>query len=156
MQRNKHLEPLSHDHFEGLTVAKRIRAGLARDAAPDVIAAYVARFWDRHLTRHFEQEERLLVPLAARCDASPLAERMAREHAHLRALAAALGDEDADRPALLETFAATLRDHIRFEERDLFPELERRADEADLAHVSAQLNAEPGDTDLDWSPRFWE
>ena len=156
MQRSKHLEPLSHDHFEGLLVAKRIRAGLAGGASAGTVAAYVGHFWEHYLTRHFRQEEELLLPLASATGADALGERMADEHRSLRDLAAALREEGPARRMLLETFAAKLKDHIRFEERELFPALEQRADEADLARVSEQLQAAHVDADLEWDPPFWE
>lgn len=156
MQRSTHLEPLSHDHFEGLLVARRVRAGLARKAPPEVIAPYVAHFWKHYLSRHFEQEEALLLPLLDRIGAGALGERMVREHRSLEELVTALDEVGPERASTLGTFAATLRDHIRFEERELFPELERRAAEADLVQVGQQLDAAHVDADLDWPQVFWE
>ena len=84
MKRSEQLEPLSHDHYEGLQVARRLRTGLATSAPPEEMAAYMVHFWDTYLTEHFRQEETLLVPALEAADGAGLAEQMVSEH---RALA---------------------------------------------------------------------
>jgi hemerythrin-like domain-containing protein len=156
MKRSTDLEPLSHDHYEGLLVTNHLRQGLANGADPEVMVAYVGHVWRCRLRHHFEQEERLLLPLLAALGADALAERMTGEHRVLQELVARL---EAGEPAplhLLDAFARGLQAHIRFEERTLFPELERRADEEALAAVGRQLQAHRLPADPGWKPAFWE
>ncbi|HUF09320.1 MAG TPA: hypothetical protein VMO47_08380 [Rhodothermales bacterium] len=63
MKRSPELEPLSHDHFEGLITASRLQIGVRKGASPKVMTAYVDHFWHAALERHFRQEETLLLPL---------------------------------------------------------------------------------------------
>jgi hypothetical protein len=69
-------------------------------------------------------------------------ERLLREHAALRAQAEALceGERDPGPEALL-AFAQALDDHIRWEERELFPGVEERAPAAALVRLGERLRA---------------
>lgn len=155
MKRSEHLEPLSHDHYEGLQVARRLRTGLAKSAPPEEMAAYVVHFWDTYLTEHFRQEETLLVPALEAVDGAGLAEQMVSEHHALASRVDAL----RARTAVTETideFAQLLKAHIRFEERRAFPYLEQHLDDAALQRVGTRLHADHVDADLSWRVSFWE
>ena len=73
------------------------------------------------LEPHFQIEEQALLPLLKETDARPLVEHTLADHRQLRALLAGLGRNRAD---ALADFAKCLSDHVRFEERELFPALE--------------------------------
>lgn len=155
MKRSTHLEPLSHDHYTGLLVAGRILQGLQRDASPDVIVAYVAHFWESHLAGHFEEEERLLLPLLGESEEATLGERMVEEHRRILYLLTRVRNGGENVTSDLAELARTLKAHIRFEERELFPALERQAPEAALREVGEHLEATHLEADPDWGPRFW-
>lgn len=155
MKRSEHLEPLSHDHYEGLLVAGRLKKGLSKEASPEVMAAYVAHFWSSHLAKHFQEEETLLPPLLAEIGATNLTERMVEEHRAIELLVQRAG-EAAGRVLTLAEFARMLKAHIRFEERTLFPSLEEQVDEETLREVGKKLHASHREADLDWGPAFWE
>lgn len=155
MKRSVHLEPLSHDHFEGLHVARRLRAGLARNASAREMAAFVVHFWDAYLVHHFRQEEEFLVEPLERTGGAELAARMIDEHRALGALVDAMREPRQASSDVVEPFAATLPAHIRFEERVLFPHLERRLDPATLEAVGDQLRARHVEADLSWPVPFW-
>lgn len=154
MKRSPELEPLSHDHFEGLLVVRRLRSGLAKAAPRDEMAAFVVHFWDAYLTVHFQQEETHLVAPLERIGGSGLAAQMVGEHRRIRdaveAMRAGTSATDAVR-----SFADVLRAHIRFEEREVFPYLERHLDPDTLRAIGAQLRAEHVDADLSWPVAFW-
>lgn len=155
MKRSEHLEPLSHDHFEGLQVARRLREGLRRDAPREVMEAYVVHFWDTYLTEHFRQEETLLVEPLQRTGGAKLAEQMLSEHRALGSLVDGMRNETGSTNSLAE-FAASLKSHIRFEERRLFPHLEQRLEESALQPIGRRLRASHVDGDLSWHVSFWE
>ncbi|CAN5461277.1 hypothetical protein BH11ARM2_BH11ARM2_17910 [soil metagenome] len=122
MKRHPSLEPFSRDHNDGLIQARRLEV----DGAAALPAFRDS--WNREMKDHFEEEERLLPPLCA----SESAERLRSEHRQIESLAAsAAGDEDARR------LATILHDHIRWEERELFIEVER-AHEASLRSLASQ------------------
>lgn len=134
MKRADALQPLSHDHYEGLQLAARLRKALrAEDELtgwPDAIAA----FWREHLVPHFADEEATVLPVLE-AGAPELAEQMTREHAAIERL---VREIDAS-PGALERFADALAAHIRFEEREAFPAAERLADTATLAAIAHRL-----------------
>lgn len=156
MKRSKHLTPLSHDHYEGLLIAGRIREGLNRQASPEVIAAYVAYFWKSHLKKHFQQEEELLLPLLLEMGNTTLAERMLGEHRLIQDLVMLTKSRAVETPEKLLELARVMKAHIRFEERELFPVLEEQVPEELLCKIGEQLQAAHSSADLSWDPPFWE
>lgn len=135
MKRAEALQPLSHDHYEGLQLAARLRKALRADddltGWPDAIAA----FWRDHLAPHFADEEVTVLPVLE-AGAPDLAAQMTREHAAIGRL---VREIDAS-PDALGAFADALAAHIRFEEREAFPAAERLADAATLAAIAHHLD----------------
>ena len=132
MKRSPELTPLSREHHTALARA----LGLRR-AEPDTVADAVAAFREFFATkgeRHFAKEEELLLPALGPGDEA-LADRLRAEHAEVRRLAAELGDDVAAARELGEL----LNDHVRFEERELFPHLEATLDPARLEEIGRQL-----------------
>ena len=136
MKRDPALQPLSHDHYEGLQFAARLRQRLRAGEDPAPLAPEVAAFWREHLVPHFASEEAFVLPIL-RAGAEPLADRMLREHASIRSLVAAV--EAAPEAEALGAFGDALVAHIRFEEREAFPAAERLADAETLARLGAQI-----------------
>ena len=131
MKRSDALAPLSRDHHRALKVA--LRARRTDDEGAAAAAAEFVAFMAEHGEPHFRAEERELLPLVS----GELAERTRREHADLRARAEALGSGgDA---AAVQAAGEALHDHVRFEERLLFPELERTLSDEQLAELAERL-----------------
>jgi hemerythrin-like domain-containing protein len=124
VKRAEALQPLSHDHYEGLQMAARIRRSLRGGEDVKALAEAIPAFWTEHLVPHFAEEEALVVPLLQK-GAPALAERMRREHAALRALTEAVAAAGTEPEEALTAFADALAAHIRFEEREAFPAAER-------------------------------
>ena len=122
MKRDPSLVPLSHDHHHALVAARRLRAAADDpDAAAEVEA--FSRFFAAESVRHFREEEERVFPLVAEAkEAGPLIVRALLEHQQLHSLAGRVRDTD---PALMRELADRLEAHVRFEERELFPLLER-------------------------------
>lgn len=141
MKRHPSLQTFSRDHFDGLNHAKAL-AGAAAGSPADRRAALdgFRSAWEGVIRSHFAEEEELLLPVAGA--ASPLGGRLLREHADLRAaVAAVLAEPDPPDPAPLERVGRLLHDHIRWEERDLFPWIEAHAPAATLAAIGERLAA---------------
>jgi mannose-6-phosphate isomerase-like protein (cupin superfamily) len=121
VKRHRALVPLSHDHHHALVAARRLRRAAETDAAGEAEA--FSRFFAEESVRHFREEEEQLFPLVAGAEeARPLVVRALLEHQQLHALAGRLaGGETATRREL----AGLLEAHVRFEERELFPLIER-------------------------------
>ena len=122
MKRNQALIPLSHDHHHALAAARRLRLAAERGDATAEAAAF-SRFFAEESVRHFREEEERLFPLVADFEeARPLLVRALLEHQQLHALAARLASGES---APMRELAELLESHVRFEERDLFPLIER-------------------------------
>jgi hypothetical protein len=134
VKRSTALTPLSHDHQHALDAALRLRR--ADEATLDAAIAGFQEFFEREGRRHFAIEEELVLPALPADDPEWAAgvERVRDDHAAIRAAAGALGDA-ADARALGER----LNDHVRFEERTLFPLIERRLAGAELERLGAAI-----------------
>lgn len=139
LQRHPALIPLSHDHHHGLVAAHRLKRGeSAYKDIPDA-AASIVELWDRELREHFQQEEAFLFPRIAG-DLAVMVERAEREHGAMRDMVARccvgpVGDEE------IRTFGALLESHIRFEEREMFPVVQRILGEQELAEIEGEIAA---------------
>ncbi len=124
MKRDPRLRALSLDHHHALRLAHRLisrcRDG---DRAAELWPVARAAYSDE-LLPHFRLEEELLLPGLEAAGATGLVERTRQEHAELGRLLEAV-DEEA-RQATLLRFAELLAEHVRFEERVLFPAAESK------------------------------
>jgi len=124
MKRSQLLQPLSREHHTALTLAKACEgAALSGDKERIGKACQRAiREFSNGLEPHFQFEEQSLLPLLLGVATQPLVERTLADHQQLRALLNELQQNDA---GALGSFGKRLSAHVRFEERELFPALER-------------------------------
>jgi hypothetical protein len=134
MKRDPRLHGLSAEHHHALVLARRVADACAAGQAAGLAAELRARF-DAELAPHFATEEELLLPALREAGLEALAARTATEHDELRAHLAAAERGDTGR---LAAFAAALTDHVRFEERELFPGCEARLPGAVLDALAAR------------------
>ena len=141
-KRHSALIPLSHDHHHTLAQARRLKEAKAggdpvgvRRTADDFVTFYLGRA--RH---HFREEEELFfAPLVDDDTGGPLIARAVadhlRIHAQVRNLRRQLSDGDVE-GGLLGEIAALLETHVRFEEQELFPLIERMVPEDELQDLA--------------------
>ncbi len=119
MKRHDRLVDLSREHHAALSLARRLRmAPASPGAATEAVAAVEKLRID--LEFHFDEEEVRLLPVLWRCGRSDLAERLCAEHVELRSLLA-----QAVQGRALDCLGRLLESHVRFEEREMFPFLEK-------------------------------
>ncbi len=132
-KRHPSLAPLSRDHHHGLSLALKLRQGpkalLADGWTHDPVrqARRVLRFAGEELAPHFAAEEEALFPFVRSrlFELGPLLERLIGEHRLMEAMLAQLASvEGPPPPGLLEQIGGQLENHIRAEERELFPACE--------------------------------
>ena len=135
MKRHEGIQVLSRDHHTGLLFGWKIKQGIARQVSPGKMQPYVKYFWNNHLKSHFEEEETLLFPLLK----SDIVKQAITEHKQIRQLAEEI--IGAVTPGLppLQTLADMLEQHIRFEERVVFPLMEKELPEKELAAIGNRL-----------------
>jgi hemerythrin-like domain-containing protein len=136
MRRSPALEQLSRDHHHALVVAQRLKRAGAGSAVGSAEA--FREYWEHDGEEHFEREERVLLPgVAAYVEPDcAIVARVLTDHVRIRHLAALARTAE---PQTLYELGTALERHVRLEERELFPLLERAVPEAELLQLAAQL-----------------
>lgn len=136
MKRDEALRPLSREHLNALHAAKILREGNDLGAVTEAFFD----FWEGGGQRHFRIEEEVLLPHWARyaeVDRVGVA-RMLEEHLAIRREALRLKAGEASLEEAQE-LGRLLHDHVRFEERQLFPIVEDRLDADSLAELATRI-----------------
>jgi len=135
MKRHPALTRLSREHHSALVLAKHaLRASGGELGAVSHFVAEVGRIFARDLEPHFQFEEKLLLPALLSVGQFSAVERTLAEHAELRSLAIQPG---INQPEILRRFSEALAEHVRFEERELFPLAESTLQEETLESIRA-------------------
>src|SRR5579862_7001970 len=160
MKRHASLHPLSqHHHFALIQALEMRRAAEAppekRQAAVNRQAEKFIRFWHKTGHVHFREEEEVLLPAYARhtrLDHDADIMRMLADHAEIRA---AVGDFEERRekelgiPAeAMAHLAKLLHDHVRLEENEIFPRIEKILGEENLNAMGRGLTRLHSKTDV--------
>jgi hemerythrin-like domain-containing protein len=139
LKRHAGLQPLSRQHRDLLIQAHDLRdaaKGMGLPAAE--VAQRFLSFWARVGEDHFRYEENELIACYANhCDIQhePAIQTMLREHTEIRHVIEQLASNLArhhDPTALLATLGMRLDEHIRYEERVVFTQIQERVPEAEL------------------------
>ncbi len=126
IKRNKDLIPVSRDHHHGLLLCWKIRTGFSKNVSTERIKRYTDWFFETHLMPHFDLEEKYIFPILG--NQNELVKKALAEH---RCIIALFTDSD-DIEHALHMIVETLQEHIRFEERVLFQEIQEVATEEQL------------------------
>jgi hemerythrin-like domain-containing protein len=145
MKRSEALRALSHEHHQGLFVALQLKRA-RQETASEARRAFLD-FFEREGARHFRAEEEWLLPAYARHSAvdRPEIARVLTEHVELRRRGQDLESNADPDPAALRELGELLENHIRFEERVLFPMIEEVLPVDELERLGAAFaRAETG------------
>ena len=153
-KRHPSLVPLSREHHHGLLLAFRIKHGLPKTRrphdSPQEQAADTVHFFKSGLASHFAAETDILFPSirAMQPQASALLDRLIQEHTAMRELVHHIARQSPDGSQLTEllaSFGTLLEQHIRCEERDLFPVYEAHVSEAEAIRIEHAIFQMIGD-----------
>lgn len=151
MKRHPSLHPLSqHHHFALIQALEMRRAAEApaekRVAAVTRQAAKFVRFWHKTGRAHFREEEEVLLPAYARhtrIDNEAQIVRMLGDHAELRAAVLEFEERLAAKDPIeaeeLAYVGKLLHDHVRLEENEIFPCIEKVLGERQLNEMGRGL-----------------
>jgi hemerythrin-like domain-containing protein len=148
--RSEQLAPLSRDHYEGLSFVWKIRQGLKKNVSLQTVNDFIRWFWQTHLQSHFEDEEKILLPHLPVNDQN--GRKMQLEHDDMRHLIEASKIMTASE---INFFADLLYNHIRFEERELFPYIEKKLSQTELNEILKGLGHEHT-CSTEWKNEFWK
>ena len=148
IKRHKALQPLSRQHHFGLLFSWKLRKGFAKNIEISRLANYSKWFYENEIKPHFEAEERHLFTIL---DANnELVIRALKEHREIEKLF----NDTANPTQSLSILEDLLQEHIRFEERVLFNEIQLTATQAQLDKVEEIHQELPKYSD--YADPFWE
>lgn len=139
LKRHDALAALSRDHHHALVVAQRLKRANESTAA-EAREAFLD-YWRADGQRHFREEEEILLPSYAGFGdpGQPVIARVLIDHIRIRRLAHEVAS-DSSGPPVLRALGAQLDEHVRREERELFPLIEQTLPEVELARVAQLLS----------------
>lgn len=150
IKRSESLMPLSREHHLGLLFCWKIRQGIKFEVPKDRIARYVLFFFDKFLKDHFAEEEQQVFIYAT----DELAAKAVAEHSNIKSLVQKIENGlTVTSYGDLLSLASMVDDHIRFEERVLFPYIEKHISKQELEMIGSHLSSELL-TD-DYPDAFW-
>ncbi len=135
LKRKKELQGVSRDHHQGLLLCWKIRTGFSKGIEVTRIKRYADWFFKTHLVPHFELEEQYMFPILGKDN--ELVKKALAEHRRLIRL---FNDQEIHKS--LGLIEEELAQHIRFEERILFKEIQKIATAAQLNTISKIHNDE--------------
>jgi hemerythrin-like domain-containing protein len=153
IKRNESIVKLSREHHFSLLFGWKIRQGLKNNTAPERIQRYAEYFRERHILPHFREEEEILfIP-----SSDPLVQRAKKEHTQIRGHLEDLShSKETGVRQQLQLLVDELDQHIRFEERELFPHLEKILKPEQLELIGKQLKEASGPENEDrFEDAFW-
>jgi hypothetical protein len=142
MKRSAALAPLSRDHHHALDAALRLRRATPADTGAAV--EHFLAFWNADGARNFRIEERHVLGALGPEDREwrSAVDRVERDHADIRMMAAAIASGPREgQTELAHRLGGRLRDHVRFEEQQLFRLLEARLPDEELRRLGDRVAA---------------
>lgn len=140
MKRHPALEQLSRDHHHALVVAQALKRA-DKASGPTARELFLA-YWETDGREHFRREEETLLPGCADFldPDHPLIAKVLTDDVRIRRLADRLGATENPGPTVLHELGERLEDHVRREERELFPLIEASLPEPELRQLVSALN----------------
>jgi hemerythrin-like domain-containing protein len=152
IKRNKHIVLLSKDHHLALLFCWKIRQGLQLGVDEERIKKYVQYFWNHHMLEHFREEEEILFAPVQ----DPMIVKALEDHQKISAMVGSITSGETESMDDFRSLADAVDNHVRFEERELFPQLEMILSEEQLNSIGDQLNEQhPVNNVDDFEDAFW-
>ena len=144
MKRDEALAPLSREHHATLILAQLLKkdAPVYRElpTEPWDKANYAQEQFEAHIKNHFAKEETLLEKVKdCHEEVTVLAGEIKKDHQQLTALFSSLTNSE-DLVNTMDKLAVDLKEHIRKEERVLFPLLQQHCSAEQLQEIHELLH----------------
>ena len=148
MKRHEALVQLSRDHHFGLLLCWKLKEGLKRGISTERIEKYIGLFYLQNLKPHFKEEEETIFKVLG--EEHPLIKEAISQHRTFQKMI----EDGFENPEQIETFRALLELHIRTEEREIFPEIEKQATDKQLEDILKLAHPELKEPEYD--DIFWK
>jgi len=151
LKRSEQLKSLSREHHSGLLFSWKIREGIRIGISTERLKGYLNYFVNEHLLDHFEKEETLLFNKVD----DPVCIQAKKDHDLLKQQIHTINVSPVVDTKHFTDFMETLNEHIRFEERVVFPKLEEVMALQTLNSIHDELKS-VGDVFKDeYTDEFW-
>lgn len=147
-KRHVSLQPLSREHHQALLLCWKFRQGFAKGVEPERMMKYAGWFWTTYLAPHFKAEEDVFFPILAKDHPGII--KALKQHKDLKAM---FHSKDSDVAYTLRQIAFELEQHIRFEERELFNDIQEKASPAQLEALTKLHTEEKFEENIE--DMFW-
>ncbi|MEO5501131.1 MAG: hemerythrin domain-containing protein [Ginsengibacter sp.] len=135
IKRSEEIAKLSRDHHVSLLFCWKIRNGIKKNAEVLRMKNYVSYFLSEHMGAHFrEEEDYLFAPVK-----DEKVQRALDEHIVILNLTDKILNAGEPEKKDLLNLAQLVDDHVRYEERILFPHLENVLSAEQLKEIGKQL-----------------
>jgi len=152
IKRNENIKQLSREHHFGLLFCWKIRMGLKKDIPLGRIRRYINYYWTNHWRQHFKEEEAIFYLQIE----SDLCVKGLAQHKAISDMIKIINAKIVDRPETYMALVDIMDEHIRFEERALFPYLETVLSDETLSVIGTHLKTMHATTLVDdFSDEFW-
>lgn len=150
IKRNKNLTFFSHEHHHGLVFCVRLKKSEQTDKK--TVQEFIKSFWQNHLKAHFAIEEELLKPMIVN---KAILKQFKNEHKEIEKLIKATikPSNDVHKNAIL--LSSLIKNHIRFEERKMFPHIETNNSFEALSKIGQLMNDKEAELHI-FKPEFWK
>jgi len=150
IKRSQELVVLSQEHHHALVFCTRLKKGHLTDLK--TLQLFVDDFWSTNTATHFDNEEKWLLP---KIENNVIKEQFIAEHQQIRALVERIKSATDEIVEVAVELAQVLNNHVRFEERILFPYLEKTIPADKMAEIGIALS-EVKITCQKFTPEFWK
>ncbi len=147
MKRHFGLVEFSRDHHQALILAQICKRNSPQykgmPATIDEKAEYAVKMWGRELKPHFQFEEKYLIPISESKTEKlrELCRRIILEHEEIEKLITKIaGREELE--IVLDEFGNLLDNHVRFEEREWFDEIQKELTVEEIEHLAVVVQIE--------------
>ncbi len=139
VKRNENIAKLSRDHHASLMFCWKIRNGIKLNASTERMVKYLQYFLHQHFIPHFtEEEEILFAPLLDKEVQKALDDHIAiKKLIHKISFSSPENHQNE-----LSELADMVDEHVRYEERILFPHLEKELSQEQLESIGKQISDE--------------
>ena len=152
LKRYKSLQNYSREHHEELLLVWKIKTGLKRNIESKRIIDYCLHNYKEVLSAHMAREEKYILEGLAETDPDRI--KILNDHAMVRNMIDEFLKYPENSSQLLVQFAIELDNHIRFEEREFFPRLQK---EMSIDLLNSMQPEEPELKECNtWHDAFWE
>lgn len=139
MKRHESIAPLSREHHANLILAQLLKSEVAdykgMPTSSKEKLEYALNIYNKDIKQHFLKEEMMLDKISHHPEITTLAYDIKKEHELLRNLFEGLKNDDF-LPGKLNELGLALDNHIRKEERVLFPLIQKVCSEDELVGIA--------------------